>query len=628
MGTSIEPRLEFLPNDAGEEEGLGHAGIETFRDAPYASLGREHGQNSLDAREADPVTVTIDLIRIPTSDYPGYEALRTTVQACLNQARNDKAKRFFTVAKKTLEADALKVLRIADSNTRGLRGPPVPGKPFHALVKGAGVSEDKAETSGGSFGIGKNAAFAVSDLQTVFYSTLYQEDDGNKKFLAQGKSVLVSHHDGDGTAHRSTGYWGLHGFNPVSDPVSVPSWLRRSEIGTSVFAIGFREKENWAPRVAAALLQNFFGAIHRGRLEFLIADGQIRINKSTIGLLFEDERIRHGAEQEARLDDLDFARALYRCLISDRAEERLLDTPGLGRTTVRVLMEDELPKRVLLLRNGMWITDSLQHFGEKLLRFPMYRDFVAVVECHENAGNALLKQLESPRHDSLSAERIHDPVSRVQAEATMKSLAKQIREAIRECAKPEPVEKVAIDELAEFFADTSPNDRPPAPGADTNPEKLTYKVTPPRKTSRTESAGGTKGHAGGAGDGEGKNAGGAGSAGDSNGGGSGGTGERGGSAISLLEPRNTLGSGRDRRERIIHFTPETSGTADLRILASGIESSAVLKVIKSDKGQLQSGAVRLPLEEGKRTKVSITFDEPYDGPIELAATTQAQESAP
>ena len=81
-----QPVLEFLSNDAGEEEGLGHAGMETFRDAPYSSLGREHGQNSLDARATDPVKVTIDLIHVPAAEYPDLATLRQTVERCLARA--------------------------------------------------------------------------------------------------------------------------------------------------------------------------------------------------------------------------------------------------------------------------------------------------------------------------------------------------------------------------------------------------------------------------------------------------------------------------------------------------------------------------------------------------------------
>lgn len=626
MARRDEPSLEFQANEAGEEEGLGHAGMETFRDAPYASLGREHGQNSLDAKAKDPVIVAIDLIDVAAKDYPDHGALKEAIESCLSTARDNKTRHFFRVARSKLEENSLRVLRIADFNTLGLRGPSRPGTPFHALLKGAGVSEGKAETSGGSFGIGKNAAFAASDLQTVFYSTVYQEEDGSKSFLTQGKSVLVSHVDANRKARRATGYWGLENFQPICNPSSVPEWLRRSEIGTSVFIVAFREKEHWASRIAAAILQNFFGAIHDGAIQFLIDNGRIRIDRETLPALFADQEVRNGAELESRLEDFESACFMYRCLVADEAVERTLELPELGRVSVRILMADGLPKRVLLLRNGMWITDTLQHFGEKFQRFPMYREFVAVVQCLDSDGNALLKQLESPRHDSLSAERVPDPGLRKRANRAMRALAKSIREAIRECAKPDPSERTAIDELAEFFSDTHLRDDPPMPATDRNPERMTYTITPARNRTRNSIGQQAGGNSGGGGGSSGRRSGGKGGQGQMEGPGRGGSGSLGGQSVALLEPRNTLDARQGEQERTIFFTPAESGYADLQIFASGIESSEKLKVIHSDIGEVRPEAIRILLEEGKRTKIKVSFDEPYSGPIELIATSATSPS--
>lgn len=627
MARLNQPRLEFQANEAGEEEGLGHAGMETFRDAPYASLGREHGQNSLDAKATDPVVVTIDLIDVAASDYPDHDSLRDAVESCRAGARDNKTKYFFRVAKKKLETDTLRILRIADFNTRGLRGPSRPGTPFHALLKGAGVSEGKAETSGGSFGIGKNAAFAASDLQTVFYSTVYEEEDGTRIFLAQGKSILVSHLDSNGKPRRATGYWGLENFQPICEPSSVPGWLRRSEVGTSVFIIAFREKENWASRIAAALLQNFFGAIHEGTIQFLVDDGRIKISRETLPTLFAEEEVRSGAELESRLEDFESACFMYRCLVADEAVERTLDIPELGKVSVRILMADGLPKRVLLLRNGIWITDTLQHFGEKFQRFPMYRDFVAVVQCLDQGGNALLKQLESPRHDSLSAERVPDPDLRKRAYSAMHTLAKNIRKTIKECAKPDPLERTAIDELAEFFSDANVRDDPPMPATDRNPERMTYTVVPHRTGTRNSIGQREGGHAGGGGGRDGRRSGGKGGGqGRMEGPGRGGSGSLGGPSVALLDPRNVLDASGGEHERTIFFTPAESGYADLRVFASGIESSDQLKIDRSDIGDPRPEGLRILLEEGKRTKIKVSFDEPYTGPIELVATSATSPS--
>ena len=64
------------------------------------------------------------------------------------------------------------LLRVSDFNTIGLKGVNSrSSSPWTNLVKAQGVS-DKASTDGGSFGIGKNAAYACSDLRTIIYSTL------------------------------------------------------------------------------------------------------------------------------------------------------------------------------------------------------------------------------------------------------------------------------------------------------------------------------------------------------------------------------------------------------------------------------------------------------------------------
>jgi hypothetical protein len=217
------PKLEFLRNDAGEDEGLGDAGIETFRGTPFASCAREAGQNSLDAKVGEPVRLCFDIIHVSQQEFPGHEELSCAIRACRSKARSEKEKDFFAQAEEMIGHNRIPVLRISDFNTKGLKGPPdEKGTPFHALVKASGVSEDKADTSGGSFGIGKNASFAVSKLQTVFYSTVY-DDDGGKLHHAQGKTKLVSHTDAAGVDRRATGYWGnTEGFTAVSDPDHIP----------------------------------------------------------------------------------------------------------------------------------------------------------------------------------------------------------------------------------------------------------------------------------------------------------------------------------------------------------------------------------------------------------------------
>ncbi len=132
------PELEFLKNEAGEEEGLSDAGIETFRDDPYASCAREAGQNSRDAglENYKPVRMTFDLMQEDRVNLPFHASLARTLDCCLNQAHAEKEKEFFKNACEVISKERLPILRISDFNTKGLIGPPeTSGTVFHSLLK-------------------------------------------------------------------------------------------------------------------------------------------------------------------------------------------------------------------------------------------------------------------------------------------------------------------------------------------------------------------------------------------------------------------------------------------------------------------------------------------------------------
>ena len=181
---------KFPGNDNGEIVGIGAAGIETFKGSLFTSLAKEICQNSLDARlDSDqPVRVDFILNQIPTEKIPGIDELKEAVGLCQDYWDDKKTKTFFKKAVKLCEADYMRVLRISDYNTTGLTGSTeTRPSPWNDLVKSSGVS-NKCGESGGSFGIGKSAPFACSDLRTLFYHTL--DKDGIRSY--QGAANLAS----------------------------------------------------------------------------------------------------------------------------------------------------------------------------------------------------------------------------------------------------------------------------------------------------------------------------------------------------------------------------------------------------------------------------------------------------
>ena len=59
---------------------------------------------------------------------------------------------------------------------------------------------------------------------------------------------------------------------PLSDPDVVPEWLHREDVGTTLCALAMRETDDWQNEIIASILQNFFCAIHREEMVFLVEE--------------------------------------------------------------------------------------------------------------------------------------------------------------------------------------------------------------------------------------------------------------------------------------------------------------------------------------------------------------------
>lgn len=622
--------LEFLPNPGGEAEGLSDAGIETFRDKPFAAVARETGQNSRDARSdvTKPVRLAFDVLTISSDKFPSVSDYRSAAGRCLAKAqktKNEKDLGFFAQAVKALNEPEIRVLRISDFNTKGVRGPCEEGRPFHTLAKTDGVSTKDDINAGGSFGIGKNAVFALSDMQTAFFSTRYLDDAGNDQVLCMGKTQFISHTGEDGSERRRKGYWGKKdGYLPLDDPKDIPNWLLRDSQGTSIFSICMRgNRTDWRYEMAAAILINFFGAIQRQEMEFEIDDGNLKINRTTIQAFFADPAVNKAVDELNARTVFDAARTLHGCLIDEKTQTFTLDVRELGQVNLRILLRDGLGYTLGIVRNGMYITDNLANFNEPFKRFPMHREFAAIIEPAGAAEGEWFKRVENPRHDDLSAERITDPELRAQGQRAFERLAKSIRAKIKELAKSEPTSSMELDELNDFFASDESRTEDDL-GTVTDPRA--FKPTPvkpsePRKRRSVYQPGGEEA------DGPGPkpepdpdpNA-------EPNPEPNPNPGpvtrrRRTADPVLLQNERNTIpDAGKPSKRRII-FTPPVSGDINLSIEASGLSTPERLVITSADTGAVKDGAVVISCERDMRVTIDVEFSAPYTGPIELAAFT-------
>lgn len=612
--------IQFLTNQANKVEGLAYAGFETFRGSPYTSCARETGQNSRDAAlGTEPVRVNFNLREVPRNDVPFAGHLQQSIERCLDDPRDEKTRVHLDRALQTISSPIIKVLEISDVNTTGLTGPvDDPHSVFAALVKGDGVTIKPEATSAGSYGIGKNAAYAVSSLQTVIYSSRWLDtESGELAFACQGRLRLISHTD-EGEKLSAEGYWGNPGFKAIEDETEAPEWLRRSDRGTSIFAVGFREQEHWVSRMSLSLATNFFLAIDRQEIEFSIGNGEVLMNQSSLDGILADPNLEEAAAETDQEHDLERARRLLICARSDAAQAHTISIAGLGDFTLHLLIAEGLPREVHVLRNGIYITNSFAKFGQPMKQFPRTREFIAILEPARNeAGrrpSELLKQLENPAHDSFEPERIVDPIELAAARRQIKQLISRVRDIIRATAKMEDIDRSQLDELSHLFATEGTSSDRSADEGEQDPERARYgQARRGQRAVPTGARGTGTGRRRGTGRGRGPSV-------------RTGQGRRGRSpagvqpAVPLRAVRSTIPPQTDGRRRTIYFSSAAGGEIDMIVEASGLSTDAPLRVTATSLGRVVAGRVRAPVSAGERIEIDITFAESFTGPIELSAT--------
>lgn len=253
----------------GEWDGFNDSGIETFREDPLPNLARETIQNAIDARLSSdsPITVSFGINHIKPNTMPGFEQFLKALQQCAKEKSNidnEKANGFFKNAISLINKDKLTVLTITDSNTTGINGPCENGTAYHAFMKAKGLSHKESDVASGSYGIGKLAPYAVSELRTVFVSTIY-ENNGELTQLTQGKAILTSHKNSTETKS-AIGFWGnIAGCLPLEGVPLVAQWLLNAKTtdeifqkqGTKLTILGFDAVAHWQEILACSVVINF-----------------------------------------------------------------------------------------------------------------------------------------------------------------------------------------------------------------------------------------------------------------------------------------------------------------------------------------------------------------------------------
>lgn len=424
----------FPSNNFAQLNGISEAGIETFRGAPYSSLAREISQNSLDAVLDKDKAVIIEFQKfyIDKYDIPGYEELKDAMERCLDfwsSLNNKKAIDFFKNCCSVLNKEKISVLRISDFNTIGLTGSDKEYEitPWQSLVKSSGVS-DKSGAAGGSFGIGKSAPFACSDIRTLFYSTY----DINGLIATQGVSRIVSFKDKNDQITQGIGYYGnIERNTPLKTHLGMDETFDRKEkTGTDIYILGFMDDDNWKQEIIASVLEGFLLSIYDSKL--IVKVGDVSISKESLPLIIEEY------QSLAK-----YAYNYYQVLTSDQSILIKKDFAGLGEVELRVLLSKNMHRKVLIARStGMKIFDK--HSISSTIQF------AAILSLKGEGVNQFFRDMESPQHDAWEPDRHTDKKA---AKKRRSELFKFIKEEILNIGRSNSTEEMDAEGVGEFLPD-------------------------------------------------------------------------------------------------------------------------------------------------------------------------------
>jgi hypothetical protein len=467
MGPGARMKWVFAKNEGGRDSGFHDAGVETFKGNFDRYLARELIQNSLDARydHQKPVQVKFELAELKRSEIPDLKSLAATFERCAEFWTTDKkAVAFFNNAKALAGEKTITALKVSDFNTTGVTGSDTDRKEnYYNLIRCAGSSA-KTGDEGGSFGIGKNAPFAASNMRTVFYST-YNKD---KQHIFIGVAMLVSH-SASGVTHQPTGYLGGKNGASVRSKDEIPPAFLRSKLGTDITVLGFPRHDSWEKDLVFSVLENFWPAIECGDLTVTV--GAVNITRNNLGELLERFS---GAE--------DFTAHLYYKAFTDPSASLPADLPLLKDSTLYLLAGDnDLPKKVAMVRKtGMVV------FAKP---FRSVVPFCGVFICKNDTGNKRLRDMEPPRHDVWDPDHPQKKEnSKIEAE-----YVQFIRQCIRSLTVTDDAKVIPVPGLSRFLPDDDETEEEAFDSGDERkdestersrlPEKITGKKIDPRRTA-------------------------------------------------------------------------------------------------------------------------------------------------
>lgn len=444
----------YFKNEGGNDVGPNDAIHLTFKGNPYYSIVREAIQNSLDAVNDDrfPVSVSFQYFDLDRVQYPSFFQLEEHINQSLEFYKtNSDAQRLFGDMIKYLSGTEkgkkkLKVscLKISDSNTKGMSFYDGTDSPFYAFLRATGVSAKRLTGSGGSFGFGKGAYFALSPIKTVVVSS---KDTSNNVFF-EGATRLTTHKNEIGEKITAYGFYDNNNGEPVTIEENIPEIFKRTETGTDINIIGLWDEVDRNRLMIKSVLNNFWLAIHEHKL--VVTINEVTISKENLEQIIDEyfptEFESGNATEIESWNPKPYNKAVKYAEANDQFKV-FSDVLGtLGKVKMYVFLEKGLPNRTAFFRKPKMVV--FKRTNRKI------NGYAAVFICESEEGNNILRMMENPAHNEWRKENYPSDEGRLNklARKAENEYSDYVNAKLDSLAKLNTSKKVAFLGLEEFLS--------------------------------------------------------------------------------------------------------------------------------------------------------------------------------
>lgn len=451
----------YFSLDNGEKDYLSDSAVEIFKtkgdDAnAFKSLAREVIQNSLDAKREDvdaPLVLDFQFINLNRKSFPGIERLKSHIDGTVSFCEENEKKNIalFNSKKRSeiLEQDSFTVLKISDYNTKGVSGSKnlnSKKNKWKGLIYNDGDSIKDKGNSLGSFGLGKNASFAISSLRTVFYVTRDMDDN----YAMEGVAKLYTSYI-NGNKYLNEGYF-CNEENGKTYPLtedealSISKIFERKEKGTDVIIFEpnislIKDRVKWY--LIESIISNFFVAFIEGMLEVKVDGTEINQNQiHNVFLKLMDFYHYHNEEISQKLISV----KQYLETI-EYGDDYSGDLDYFGFIYLKLLKSPETKyKNIAIFREGgMLIKEHPVNFANQ--------KFSGVLIVKGKEGNNFLKSIEDPNHTDFDPSRETGDVNSTAAsrKSRLNSFYSWISQNVKEFTRIESGESIALSGMEDYI---------------------------------------------------------------------------------------------------------------------------------------------------------------------------------